>query len=375
MKFIVNKTVFTGGLQKLQGVAGTSSTLPILSCLLLEAADGRIRISGTSLDIGIRGLCDADVEKPGAVAVNARKLYEIVRELPEDSVRLESSEDNQVKVAAGKAVFRLSCLGKDEYPAFLEVDPATAGMVRVEVPALIGMIKKVACAAGENDVRAVLNGVLVTMGQNGAGIKARLVATDGNRLTMLDRVINGKRDEGVGAIVPKKAMIELKKFIESGLTETEVEVGFTRNQMIVKKGDALFLSKLIDGSYPNYMNVIPTKNNKEVTVSRELFLGALRRVSILTNSQTKRMGLEVGEDSLRFFVKNQDGGEAEETIEAKTSGGRVTIGFNARYLNEAISNMDTANVVLKLEDPLSPCLIQPEGDVSQTCVVMPMRLD
>ncbi len=375
MKFIVNKTVFTGGLQKVQGVAGTSSTLPILSCLLLEAADGRIRISGTSLDISIRGLFDATVEDPGAVAVNARKLYEIVRELPEDSVRLESGEGNQVKVAAGKAVFRLSGLAKDEYPAFPEIDPAKAGMVRVEVPALIEMIKKVACAAGENDVRAVLNGVLVIMGQNGAGIKTRLVATDGNRLTMLDRVISGKREEGVGAIVPKKAMIELRKFIESGLTQTEVELGFTNNQMIVKKGDALFLSKLIDGSFPNYLNVIPTKNNKEAAVSRESFLGALRRVSILANSQTKRMGLEVGDNNLRFFTKSQDGGEAVETIEAKTSGGRVTIGFNARYLHEAVSNMDTAHVVLKLEDPLSPCLIQPEGDESQTCVVMPMRLD
>ncbi len=375
MKFTINKTVFTSGLQKVQGVAGTSSTLPILSCALLEAADGKIRISGTSLDISIRGLFDAEVEKPGAVAVNAKKLYEIVRELPEDSVRVESGEGNQVKVASGKAVFKLSGVDKNDFPAFPEIDPVKAGMVSIEVPALIDMIKKVACAAAENDVRAVLDGVLVTMGQNGAGIKTRLVATDGHRLAMLDRVISGKREDGVGVIVPKKAMNELRKFIESGLTQTEVTVGFTGNQMIVKKGDALFLSKMIDGSFPNYLNVIPARNNKEAIVSRESFLGALRRVSILTNSQTKQMGLEVGENKLRFFAKSHDAGEAAETIEAKTSGGDVTIGFNARFLYEAVSNMDTANVVLKLDDPLSPCLILPEGDESHTCVVMPMRLD
>ncbi len=294
MKFTVNKTVFSLGLLKVQGIAGSSSAMPILGCVLLEAADGKIGISGTSLDISIRGLFDAAVEETGAVAVSAKKLYEIVRELPEDSVRVESNGENRVKIAGGKAVFRLSGLDKAEFPAFPEIDPAKAGMVSVEVPALVDMIKKVVFAVSDNDSRAALTGMLVTMGQNGAGIKTRMVATDGHRLAMLDRVISGRREEGVGAIVPKKAMSELKKFIESGLTQTEVEVGFTNNQMIVKKGDALFLTKLIDGSFPNYLNVIPTANDKEAIVSRANLLGALRRVSILTNSRTNQAGLEVG---------------------------------------------------------------------------------
>ena len=251
MKFTVNKIVFSHGLQKAQGIAGSSSTLPILGCVLLEAADGKIRISGTSLDMSIRGLFDATVEETGAVAVNAKKLYEIVRELPEDPVRVESNEENRVKIAGGKAVFRLSGLDKAEFPTFPEIDPAKAGMVNFEVAALVDMIKKVVFAASDNDSRAALTGMLVTMGQNGAGIKTRLVATDGHRLAMLDRVISGKREDGVGVIVPKKAMNELRKFIESGLTQTEVAIGFTGNQMIGKKGDALFLSKMIDGSFPN----------------------------------------------------------------------------------------------------------------------------
>jgi len=375
MKFTINKTVFSGGLQKVQGIAGSGPAMPILGCVLLEAADGKIRISGTSLDMSIRGLFDATVEETGGVAVSAKKLYEIVRELPEDSVRVESNGENRVKVVGGKAVFRLSGLAKAEFPAFPEIDPAKAGMMNIEVAALVEMIKKVVFAASDNDSRAVLTGMLVSLEQNGAGIKTRLVATDGHRLALLDRVISGKREEMMQAVVPKKAVNELRKFIESGLTQIEAGVGFTGNQMIVRKGDALFLCKLIDGSFPNYLNVVPTANNKEVIVSRDTFLGALRRVSILTNSRTNQVGLEVAEGKLRFFAVNQDTGEAEEIIEAKTKGGGVTIGFNARFLLEAVSNMDTTNVVFKLNDPLTPCLILPEGDLSHTCVVMPMRLN
>jgi DNA polymerase-3 subunit beta len=371
MKLTIKKDDFLKGLQRIQGIVEKKNTMPILSNMLLTAESGSIEIIATDLEIGLRGRYPAEVETKGAITVSAKKMYEIVRELPADDVRIEVEENNWVRIISGRAQFKLVGLPKEEYPALPDV--AEEGMIAIDSEMLRSMIKKTLYSVGENDARYVLNGLFVHMTQTKGGISIRMVGTDGHRLSLIDRAVDAKHKEE-SIIIPKKAMLELRRILEEDAPQTEFRLGFSKNHALFMRDGLVMVSKLIDGNYPNYQQVIPAKSTKKVSVSKDQVTHAVKRVSILSKEKTNAVKLQLDKDRLVLSTNNPEVGEANEELAVSYEGESIAIGFNARYLMDVLTAMDKETIVLEFSDPLSPCLITEEGDDQYRCVVMPMRV-
>ncbi len=371
MKLKIKKEEILKGLQRIQGVVEKKNTMPILSNMLLTAEGDSIEIIATDLEIGLRGRYAADVEKPGSVTVSAKKMYEIVRELPADEVQIKVEEGNWVKIISGRSQFKLVGLPKDEYPALPDV--AEEGMIAIDGDMLRDMIRKTLYSVGENDARYVLNGLFVHMTQAKGGLNIRMVGTDGHRLSMIDRVIDATHKEE-SIIIPKKAMMELRRLLEEDAPKTELRLGFSKNHALFKRDGLVMVSKLIDGNYPNYLQVVPAKSSKKVTVSKEVMTHAVKRVSILSKEKTNAVKLSLEKERIILSTNNPEIGEASEELAVDYAGEGIAIGFNSRYLMDVLMSMDREHIAIEFNDPLSPCLITEDGDEHYKCVVMPMRV-
>ncbi len=371
MKLTIKKEEILKGLQRIQGIVEKKNTMPILSNMLLTAEANSVEIIATDLEIGLRGRYAAEVEKPGAVTMSAKKMYEIVRELPAEDVQIKVEDNNWVKIISGQSQFKLVGLPKDEYPALPDV--AEEGMIVIDGDTLRDMIKKTLYSVGENDARYVLNGLFVQMSQSKGGLNIRMVGTDGHRLSMIDRVVDAKHKEE-SLIIPKKAMMELRRLLEEDAPKAELRLGFSKNHALFKRDGLVLVSKLIDGNYPNYQQVVPAKSTKKVIVSKDVFTHAVKRVSILSKEKTNAVKLQLEKDRIILSTNNPEIGEASEELAVDYKGEDVAIGFNSRYLMDVLSAMDRQMIALELNDSLSPCLITEEGDEHYKCVVMPMRV-
>ncbi len=371
MKLKIKKEEILRGLQRIQGVVEKKNTMPILSNMLLTADSSGVEIIATDLEIGLRGRYAADVQQPGSVTVSAKKMYEIVRELPEEDIQIKVEDGNWVRIASGQSQFKLVALPKDEFPSLPDV--AEDGMIAIEGGTLREMIKKTLYSVGENDARYVLNGLFVQMSQAKNGLNIRMVGTDGHRLAMIDRTIEAKHKEE-SMIIPKKAMMELRRLLEEDSNNAELRIGFSKNHAMFKRDGLVMVSKLIDGNYPNYLQVVPTKSTKKIDVSKDIFTHAVKRVSILSKEKTNAVKLQLENGKLVLSTNNPEVGEANEELAVDYKGEGITIGFNSRYLIDVLTAMDRANIALELSDALSPCLITEEGDDQYKCVVMPMRV-
>jgi len=371
MKLTIKKEEILKGLQRIQGVVDKKNTMPILANMLLAADKGGVEIIATDLEIGLRGKYSAEVAEPGAVAVSAKKMYEIVRELPEEEVHIRADENNWVRIASGHSQFKLVGLPKDEFPALPDV--AEDGMIAVDGDVLRDMIRKTLYASGDNDARYVLNGLFVHLGQAKSGLNIRIVGTDGHRLSLIDRVVNAKHKEE-SVIVPKKAMMELRRLLEEDENGGELRVGFSKNHALFKRDSLVMVSKLIDGNYPNYQQVIPQKSTKTVSISKDQIAHAVKRVSILSKEKTNAVKLQLEKNVLTLSTSNPELGEANEELVVDYSGESLSIGFNSRYLMDVLAAMDGDTITLELSDSLSPCLIREVGNDQYKCVVMPMRV-
>jgi DNA polymerase-3 subunit beta len=371
MKLKIKKEEILKGLQRIQGVVDKKNTMPILSNMLLVADGKGIEIIATDLEIGLRGRYAADVEKPGAVTVSAKKMFEIVRELPEEDVQIRVEEGNWVKIVSGNSQFKLVGLPKEEYPSMPDV--AEEGMITMDGETLRDMIKKTLYAAGENDARYVLNGLYVHLSPAKGGLNIRMVGTDGHRLSMIDRIVEAKHKEE-SVIVPKKAMIELRRLLEEDSSQEGFQIGFSKNHALFKRDGLVMVSKLIDGNYPNYQQVLPTQNTKKVAVSKDIFTHAVKRVSILSKEKTNAVKLQLEKNTLLLSTNNPEVGEANEELSIHYTGESISIGFNSRYLMDVLMAMDRDTITLELNDSLSPCLVKEEGNDAYKCVVMPMRV-
>jgi DNA polymerase-3 subunit beta len=371
MKLKIKKDEILKGLQRIQGVVDKKNTMPILSNMLLVADGKGIEIIATDLEIGLRGRYAADVEKPGAVTVSAKKMFEIVRELPEEDVQIRVEEGNWVKIVSGHSQFKLVGLPKEEYPSMPDV--AEEGMITMDGVTLRDMIKKTLYAAGENDARYVLNGLYVHLSPAKGGLNIRMVGTDGHRLSMIDRIVEATHKEE-SVIVPKKAMIELRRLLEEDSPQEGFQIGFSKNHALFKRDGLVMVSKLIDGNYPNYQQVLPTQNTKKVAVSKDIFTHAVKRVSILSKEKTNAVKLQLEKNKLLLSTNNPEVGEANEELSIDYTGESISIGFNSRYLMDVLTAMDRDTITLELNDSLSPCLVKEEGNDAYKCVVMPMRV-
>ena len=376
MKLRIARDELLTGLQRVQGVVEKRNTMPILSNILLEAKSDGVDIIATDLELGMRGLYKATVKEPGAITLSARKLYEILKELPEGEIEMTVGANNWATIQSGKSQFKIVGLPSTEYPALPAIE--REGLTPLSGAGLANLIRKTLFAVGDNDARYILNGLLITLNVSDKKTTLRLVGTDGHRLAVADQEASqpaGKEGpKEIKAIIPKKAAIEMRHLLEEG--DGEPLIGFTKNLMIFRKSGLLLTSRLMEGTYPNYQQVIPKdkESDKRVTVSKPEIEGALRRVAVLSRDKTNAVKVTFAQGKITLFSSNPDFGEATEELPAQYKGESLTTGFNARYLLDVLGVVDGESVTMQMDAPLSPCLVREPGNAGFTCVVMPVKV-
>lgn len=364
MKVRFNKGEMQSKLQDIQNIVDKRSTMPILNHLLLDVGQDSAFIYATDLQLAIKEPVSLTVERPGRLCIPAKKLLEIVRESEGDLI-LDSEDEQWVKVTSGFSRFRVSCLPTSDFPVWPEI--GTADEVNIHSADLIEMIEKTIYSAGETDTRYVLNGLLFHIKPDGS---INIVGTDGHRLALITKQIGHTIPEEKRLIIPRKAASEISRFTDGIDTIT---MRCSKNHVLFKIGDVDFITRLIEGTYPNYEQVIPV-NDKVVKLKREGFLKILRRVSIISRERSNAVKMDISDGLMIITSFDPDLGEARDEIEADYTGENVTIGFNARYIMDSLSVMTGDNVLFSFRDQVSPCLLTEEGREDYKCVIMPMRL-
>jgi len=362
MKLTVTRDELLEKLGNIQNIVEKRNTMPILSHFMLEAKKGGSTITATDIETALREPIEMEVSKEARLCIPARKLFEIVKEVDGD-VTIETEDAEWIRVSAGKSSFRLACLPPDEFPSWPQMEQAKE--LELEPAALAKMIEKTIYAAGESDTRYTLNGILFHL----AGGKITLVGTDGHRMAVIESEAPAGAEAKV--IVPRKTVSELRKFLE---TEGKVQIVIGKNNILFKIGAVEFLARLIEGTYPDYMQVIPKGNDKKLKVERAAFMKALRRVSIMSRERSNAVKLELEDGNMTLSSSNPDIGEAKDTVSIDYKGEGVAVGFNARYLLDVLGAMSGENIQFELQDPLSPTLLREEGNDAYRCVAMPMRI-
>jgi len=368
MKFTITREQFQEGLQAVAGSVPTKTTLPVLSNILVEAAHGGVRLSGTDLDIAVSTTVPASVDQEGSITVPARKLAEIVRELPNASIRITASGEQRVTIECGRSKFRLLGLPKDEFPAFPAVKfeggwKATAGNLQK-------LITHVAFAASTEESRPILNGVLWELRPD----RMRMVATNGHRLARMDVPTATAGGAQADLIVPPKALEQIRKLFSA---EDEIEVARSENHLGFRSATTQVFTRLIEGPYPNYEQVIPRENDKVMTADKGAITSALRRMSIVASDQTHRIRMAFANGSCKLSVQTPDLGEAQEEVTVTYEGDALEIGFNAAYMLEVLKYIPTDEVRMTFKAPERAATCEPVGwddPASFLALVMPLRL-
>ncbi|MBK9293695.1 MAG: DNA polymerase III subunit beta [Oligoflexia bacterium] len=375
MKFKIDKNDFLKLLQKTQNIIEKRNTMPMLSNALLSAEKGKLKIYATDLEISIKDECDAEVENPGKVAVNAKNLFDLVKELSDGVVDVFKKPNHWLEIRSKKALFNLVGVAPEEFPAFPEID--VKEFAKVQSAVLQDMIEKTIYSVSHDETRYHLNGVFFEKINNKEKeTKFRMVATDGHRLSLIDKKLElslgAKQEAPSGVIIPKKGLYELKKLIENG--QDTIQMGLEGSHLVVKKDSTTLYIRLIDGKYPNYQQLIPAKLARTVGVSKEQLLSSLRRVSLLSNQKSKGITMSINKNTMEIYSNNPELGDAKEELEIKYEGDAFKIAFNAKYLMDILNNIHEEDVDIHLNDQLSPGIVRPSSDSTYTCVVMPMRI-
>jgi DNA polymerase III subunit beta len=366
MRFSLPREVLLKPLQQVVNVVERRQTLPVLSNLLVHVEGDRLAMTGTDLEVEMIARATVDGAQPGETTIPARKLFEIVRALPDGSQVTISQSGDKITVQAGRSRFTLATLPANEFPSVEDLE--LVERIRVPEATLKELIERTAFAMAQQDVRYYLNGLLLDLRED----SLRCVATDGHRLALCEAELPAGAQTRKQIILPRKGVQELQRLLEGGDRELELEVG--RNHLRVKRDDVTFTSKLIDGRFPDYDAVIPIGADKEVKIDREVLRAALQRAAILSNEKYRGVKLEVSPGQLKLVAHNPEQEEAQEEVEAETKIDGLAIGFNVTYLLEALSSLRDEHIMINLRDGNSSALIREAGNERSRHVVMPLRL-
>lgn len=377
MNFEIDKKEFIKGLGLMQSVAGRKTTLPILSHILLEWEKHFLYLTGTDLETGIREELIAKIHQKGKASVSAKKLFEIVRELPEETIHIQKKDNQWITLQCGKSIFNLAGLDPEEFPSLPTYEEENFSTVSSRL--VREMIEKTVFAASNEESRYHLNGVLVVQSKQAGKEVLRMVATDGHRLSLIDREnqkVRGVEEKGI--ILPKKGILEIKKIIGDRDGEEEMGIYFNSTHGFFKMGKSLSVIRLIDGEFPEYEQVIPKGNDKKLVMAKERMVSSLKRVSTMASERMEGVKFSLKTNSVELSSTHQDFGDAKEEVEVVYEGPPLQVGFNARYLIEAFNVIDTEEVLMELKDEGSPGILRPSsssvGISNQISIVMPMRL-
>ncbi len=364
IKFKVTKEAILDGLQRVQNVVSTRTTLPILSNVLVQASTGSLSLTTTDLDVGVRCKVEAEVSKAGSTTLPARKLFSILKEVPAAEIEVDVDDRNAASISCGSSFYKIMGLPEEEFPRFPESGAGKA--LKIEQAVLREMLKKTAYAVSNDETRYVLNGVFMGF----KGDKLTVVATDGRRLALIEHDIEVPKGAEAELILPTKAVAELERLLTD---KGDVKLSIGENQIIFELDGTTLVSKLIEGTYPNFRQVIPTETKERVPLERELLLAALRRASILASEKSQSVKLNFAKNTLTITATTPEVGEAKETLSINYKGKEITIAFNPQYMMDPLRNLDADEVFVELTDELSPGVIKVNAPFLY--VLMPMRLN
>jgi DNA polymerase-3 subunit beta len=368
MRFTISREKLQEGLAAVASAVPSKTTLPVLANLLVQTTDKGIRISGTDLDIAVSTEVIADVDAAGAITIPARKLSEIARELPPAPVKISATGDQRIQLECGRSRFKLLGLPKSEFPSF----PAVRFEKSLRVPSgdLQKLISHTAFAASTEESRPILNGVLWELRPE----HMRMVATNGHRLAKMDVPVKNGSTSTADLIIPPKALEQIRRLFPA---EEELEVAQGENHLGFRSPFTTVFTRLIEGPYPSYEQVIPRENDKHAILDKISLIGALKRMSVVASDQTHRIRLSFNAGMLKFSVNTPDLGEAQDELPVRYQGDPMDIGFNAAYLLEILRYLPTDEVRMTFKAPERATTIEPEGwtdSATYLCLLMPLRL-
>jgi len=379
MELAIERVSLQNSLAMVQGIVERRNTVPILGHVLLEPDGNHLRLSATDLEVGIRTEVACKASAKGSLTLNARKLFEIVREAEGDEVTFKSLDNDWVELKCGRARFKMMGLDPRSFPAMPaqaakgSSEPArkaVKGDLKVAAAVLAAMIDKTLFAVSPDEARYNLSGVYIDSPAEGI---ARMVATDGHRLSMVDREVAGFTMQG-GAIIPRKGMAELRKLLDQA-GDGEVELALEGSLAWIKRGATEVSMRLVEGEFPDYRGVIPKQSRYQVAVGRDLLLSAIKRAAIFSNERYHGVKFGLSSGTLTVSSASPEMGEASETIDVEFGGDEFSIGFNASYVQQVLGVIpEGTDAVLGLSDEVSPGVITTSSDSQFTYVVMPMRL-
>lgn len=363
MKFSINKAAFLEVLQMVQGVVSIRSTLPILSNFLLHVQKNKLELTTTDLDISVRCSVDAKVSKTGATSLPVRRLLSIVRELPDAEIEIDVGEKSIATITCGSSFFKINGLPEDEFPPLPKLTGGTS--YSLDQGVFKEMLRKTAYSVSTDETRHVLNGVHMGFRDG----KLTLVATDGRRLALVEHEIDFPESAERDLIIPSKAVDELQHALKD---EGTLKIHALETQVAIEFDGVLIVTKLIEGSYPNFKQVIPAQCEERVTIEREGMLLALRRVALLTTDKSNSVKMTFTKNKLEITAVTPDVGEARETLPIKYSGKEISVAFNPEYVMDPLRNLDNDEIYFEMTDDLSPGVIK--SDIPFVYVLMPMRV-
>jgi len=367
MKIEIEKKDLLQLISKAQNIVEKRNTMAVLVNVLLEAENGKLFLYATDLEVSLKDSFKCNVIEEGKIAVNAKNLFEIIKELKDGKIFLNKNENHWLTIKQEKYVSKMVGIKPEEYPVFPSYNEGK--FFNFDSKVFLDMIDKTLYSVSNDETRYYLNGVYFELNSE----KLTMVATDGHRLALINKENqNTSNSKNSGVIIPKKGLIEIKKMVEN--FDQEISILLDNVQIVVKNNETVLLVRLIDGKYPNYQQFIPQKTSKSIVVSRDVFLSSLKRVSLLANQKSKAVTLHLTSDKMDISSNNPELGDAKEEIEVKYSGPELKIGFNAKYLTDVLTAVNENEILIELNDQLSPGLIKPNNDKTYTCVVMPMRI-
>lgn len=373
MEFKIEKTDLVSVLVKTQSIVEKRNAMPILVNILMQIENDSLTVFATDLEVSLTDQAPVQIKTPGKVAVDAKHLFNIIKELNDGPIEFKKKDNNWLEIKQNKSIFNIVGIAPEEFPIFPTYN--TKEFVKFNADVLKDMIDKTIYSVSTDETRYHMNGVFFEQFKTEKGIRYRMVATDGHRLSIVDREIEGARElaQTTGVIIPRKGLYEIRKILES-LGSDQVEIAIEGPQLIFKNRKTILMVRLIEGRYPNYQQFVPSKLKNSANASRENLMQSLKRVSLLSNQKSKGVTIALSKDNLKITSNNPELGDAKEEIEINYSGDDFKIGFNAKYILDILNSFEDDAVNIELNDQLSPGVIRPQNDSNYTCVIMPMRI-
>ena len=369
MELVARKADLVRELQFFQQIVERKNTIPILANVLMEGSGNEVTLLATDLEVALRSKCEAAVSKPGSVTLPAKKLYEVVRALPEGDVTISTDKGgSSVKVSGGQFSSKMPTLPREDFPSLPEAGGGAKATLKGK--ALAQMVAKTQFAITGEDTRYYLNGAQFVL----KGGTMTFVATDGHRLALVNVQQEGGKGEEIKAILPRKTLAELGRLLAEGDVDVKYERG--ENHLFFEIGSRLLISRMIDGQFPAYEKVIPRGNDKHVEFERDMLTQAVRRVAILSNERSRAVKLVLDKGKVEVTSSSPEFGEAHEPIAVDYSGPTLTICFNAQYMLDFLNVVESEVVALELKDEVSQAVMKPVAadGYDYTYVIMPMRV-